>query len=59
MSSLMGKIADRAKIMQSLGSELDTAVIKATKHNTKMPKEKHVRSKCLIQSLCEIPYRSA
>eukprot|EP01114_Cavostelium_apophysatum_P010613 TRINITY_DN2454_c0_g1_i6.p1 TRINITY_DN2454_c0_g1~~TRINITY_DN2454_c0_g1_i6.p1 ORF type:complete len:592 (-),score=198.09 TRINITY_DN2454_c0_g1_i6:78-1853(-) len=43
MSNLMGKLADRASIMKSAFSEMELAVIKATKHNTKIPKEKHVR----------------
>jgi len=43
MSNLMGKIVDRAQIIRSSFSDMETSVIKATKHNTKVPKEKHVR----------------
>jgi len=39
----MGKLVDRASIIRSAFSDMDTAVIKATKHNTKTPKEKHMR----------------
>jgi len=42
-SNYFGKLADRASIIKSTFSELDKAIIKATKHNTKAPKEKHVR----------------
>jgi hypothetical protein len=40
---MMGKLADRVDIIKSGFSEMEKAVIKATKHNTKPPKEKHVR----------------
>jgi len=42
-SNMMGKLADRVDIIRSGFSEMEKAVIKATKHNTKPPKEKHVR----------------
>jgi len=42
-SNMMGKLADRVDIIKSGFSEMEKAVIKATKHNTKPPKEKHVR----------------
>lgn len=42
-SNMIGKLVDRAGIIGSGFSELQRSVIKATKHNTKPPKEKHVR----------------
>ena len=44
MSTIFGKVADKASILKASGSTLQTAVIKATYHNTKPPKEKHVRT---------------
>ncbi|PRP86493.1 ANTH domain-containing protein [Planoprotostelium fungivorum] len=43
MSKLKGKLADRGNIVKSGFSGLEKHVIKATRHNTKQPKEKHVR----------------
>jgi len=44
MSSLRGKFYDRANIIGSGFSTLEKAVIKATVHDLKPPKEKHVRT---------------
>eukprot|EP01117_Protostelium_nocturnum_P006905 TRINITY_DN2478_c0_g2_i1.p1 TRINITY_DN2478_c0_g2~~TRINITY_DN2478_c0_g2_i1.p1 ORF type:complete len:566 (-),score=233.05 TRINITY_DN2478_c0_g2_i1:197-1894(-) len=43
MSTLKGKIADRTAIVKTGFSDFEKAIIKATRHNTKLPKEKHVR----------------
>jgi len=44
MSSLRGKFYDRANIIGSGFSTLEKAVINATVHDLKPPKEKHVRT---------------
>ena len=41
----MGRLVDKANVLKAAFSELEKAVIKATRHNLKGPKEKHVRSK--------------
>ncbi len=46
----MGRLADKASIVKSVFSDLEKAVIKATRHNFKGPKEKHVRRKYKKQS---------
>lgn len=43
MTSLMGRLVDKANVIKASFSEIEKAVIKATKHNLKAPKEKHVR----------------
>jgi len=43
MTSIFGRINDQANILKSLSSDVEKAVIKATRHNVKPPKEKHVR----------------
>jgi len=53
MTSLIGRLADKANIIKSSFSEIEKAVIKATRHNLKGPKEKHVRR--LIVSTFESP----
>jgi hypothetical protein len=45
MTSLFGRLADQANVIRSTFSDIEKAVIKATRHNLKPPKEKHVRSK--------------
>lgn len=42
-TSLMGKLSDRANIVMSSFSEFEKTIIKATIHDGKPPKEKHVR----------------
>jgi len=43
MATLVGRVLDQANILRSGFSEFEKSVIKATRHNEKAPKEKHVR----------------
>lgn len=51
-----GKLADRVNVAAAMGSGMETAVIKATRHDMKRPKEKHLRR--LILYTQEAPGRN-
>jgi len=47
--SLRGSVRDKARLAKAFGSEVETAVIKATSHEPVSPKLKHLE--CSLPSL--------